>query len=99
VKIDKGPINENRSEQLSGATQNQSAAGASSRLAADAAGTSVDKIELAGGHSLLARAKEASPLVEAERMSRLSALMADGSYEPDPQIVSEGLIQETEELG
>ncbi len=99
MKIDKGPINENRSEQLSGATQSQSVAGAGNRFAAEAAGGSSDKIELAGGQSLLAKAKEASPLVETERMSRLSALMADGSYEPDPQVVSEGLIQETEELG
>lgn len=99
MKIDKSPINENRSEQVNGTTQNPPATGTGARIATGVAGTSADKVELAGGQSLLAKAKEASPIVEAERMSRLSALMADGSYEPDPQLVSEALVQESEDRG
>lgn len=99
MKIDKSPINENRSDQVSGTTHSAPAAGSSARIQTGVAGTSADKVELAGGQSLLAKAKEASPIVEAERMSRLSALMADGSYEPDPQVVSEALVQESEDRG
>lgn len=99
VKIEQSPIQENRAEQLTGAAQNPVGLGAGNRAAIETVGASGDKIELAGGQSLLTKAKEAGPMVDAKRLSQLTALIADGSYEPDPQHVSEGLLQETEEGG
>ncbi|MBN9663367.1 MAG: flagellar biosynthesis anti-sigma factor FlgM [Acidobacteria bacterium] len=65
----------------------------------ESTGSLVDQINVGGQQVLLAKAREAGSMASPARLQELSELVASGNYSPDPEAVSESIINDLEQGG
>jgi flagellar biosynthesis anti-sigma factor FlgM len=65
-----------------------------SSRAAEVAGAGADKAELSGLAAKISEAQEQDSAVRAAKVEHLRQLVASGEYQPDPEAISRGIVND-----
>lgn len=99
MKVENGPLQNSSSGKVQTLTSTGKSLTARSGSVAETTGSQVDQIQVGGQQVLLAKAREAGSIASPERLQQLSELVATGQYQPDPEAVSESIINDLEQGG
>ncbi|WP_321470712.1 hypothetical protein [uncultured Paludibaculum sp.] len=99
MKVENGPLQNSSSGKVQTLTSTGKSLTARTGSGVESTGSAIDQISVGGQQQLLAKAREAGSIASPERLQQLSELVASGQYSPDPEAVSEALINDLEQGG
>jgi len=99
MKVENGPLQNTSSGKVQTLTSSGKSLTGRTETGVESTGSLVDQINVGGQQVLLAKAREAGPMASPARLQELSELVASGKYSPDPEAVSESIINDLEQGG
>lgn len=99
MKVENRPLENASSGKVQTLTSTGKSLTAKANGSVESTGSLVDDVQIGGQQQLLAKAREAGSIASPDRLQQLSELVAAGQYQPDPEAVSESIINELEQGG